>query len=204
MKIILIRHPETVANAKRLIYGRSDSNYTERGRASIHKVCKEMSGINIDAIYSSPLRRAYDLAKAIAKSHEKISDEDAVITDARLEEMYFGLFENKTNEEAREIYGKGYERFEYDFPNFQMPEGESMRQVKHRTVEFLKEMLSDASEKATYVVVAHAIVIRGALSFFLKIPLEKIWHIDVKPASLIEVSYKDDMGILTRLHAQAD
>jgi len=33
VKLILIRHPETEANAKRLIYGRKESEYTEKGRA---------------------------------------------------------------------------------------------------------------------------------------------------------------------------
>lgn len=216
MKIIFVRHPETEANVNKLIYGRTDSAYSEKGKASIAGVVKELSDMNIDAIYTSPLRRAFDLALAISNGNGK---ELGVIEDDRLMEMHFGLFENKTNEEAREIYGDGYDEFWHDFSGFQVPEGESMGQVKDRVTDFLKEIteadslkesfeelmkedpgkainLHD-SEGKTVVVVSHAIVIRGALSFLLDFPLQDIWHIDVKPASLIEVSYHGGFGILT-------
>lgn len=218
MKFIFVRHPETEANVNRIIYGRTDSAYSEKGRASIAKVVEEFSNIKIDAIYSSPLTRAATLAEAIAKGHGL-----GVIKDDRLQEMHFGLFENKTSEEASEIYGEGYDKFWHNFANFEVPEGESMQQVKDRTVDFLKEIfpsdpaegsfdeimkedpkkavdLHDSNDK-TIVVVAHSIVIRGALSYMLNIPLEAIWHIDVKPASRTEVSYHAGFGVLTGLRA---
>lgn len=218
MKIVFVRHPETEANVKKLIYGRTDSAYSEKGRASIAGVVKEFTNTNIDEIYASPLRRAFDLADAISKGN---NGHPEVIKDDRLMEMHFGLFENKTNEEAREIYGKGYDEFWHDFASFEVPEGESMGQVKTRVIDFLKEITDVDSlkesfedlmkedpgkavdlhdkEGKTIVVVAHALVIRGALSFLLDIPLKDIWHIDVKPASVIEVSYHGGFGILTRI-----
>ena len=60
VKLILIRHPETEANAKRLIYGRTESEYTEKGRASVATVVEQLSQIDIHMIYSSPLKRALD------------------------------------------------------------------------------------------------------------------------------------------------
>jgi alpha-ribazole phosphatase len=221
VKLILIRHPETEANAKRLIYGRTESEYTEKGRASVATVVEQLSEVEIHCIYSSPLKRASDLAKAIADSHSSDSRKLEVIIDDRLQEMHFGIFENKTNEEARELYGDGFDHFLHDFANFVVPEGESLSQVRDRAVEFLKELLASESsmptfeemvkqdpvkaierweaESKTVVIVAHSLLIRGALSWLLNIPLNEIWRIDIKPAAIVEVSYRGGYGFLTGL-----
>lgn len=219
MKIMFVRHPETQANVNRIIYGRTDSPYSDKGKASVGRVAEELAEVEIDEIYSSPLPRAANLAKAIAQGHRKGLNESDIVMDDRIREMYFGLFENKTNEEAREIYGDGYDKFWHDFVNFQVPEGENLHQVRDRTVDFLKEIvpmdlpgesfeelmkedpakavnLHDRNDK-TILIVAHSIVIRGALSFLLDISLEWIWHIDVKPASIIEISYHRGFGVLS-------
>ncbi len=214
MKIIFLRHPETVANVNRLIYGWTESPYSVKGLASVGRVVELLTDEKIDKIYASPLKRAYDLAKAVGDGHGL-----NVITDDRLKEMYFGAFENKTVEEAAAIYGVGFKRFWYDFSRFEVPEGETMGQVKERVVDFLEhklfrkksaedfeELMKEDPGKAvtlhdredkTVLVVAHSIVIRSALSHMLDVPLDWIWHIDVKPASIIEISYHGGFGIIT-------
>ena len=214
MKIIFLRHPETMANVNRLIYGWTESPYSEKGKASVGRVVELLKDEKIDEIYSSPLLRAYDLAKAVGNNHGL-----EVHTDDRLKEIHFGAFENKTIEEAEAMYGEGFKRFWHDFSNFQPPEGENMTQVKTRVVDFFKEklfmnhngedfeeMMKEDPGKAvtlhdledkTVLVVAHSITIRSALSFMLDVPLEWVWHIDVKPASLIELAYHGGFGILT-------
>ena len=221
VKLILIRHPETEANAKRLIYGRTESEYTEKGRASVATVVEQLSQVDIHMIYSSPLKRALDLAKAIAESHSSDSRKIEVNVDERLQEMHFGIFENKTNEQARELYGDGFDHFLHDFANFVVPEGESLSQVRDRAVDFLKELLASElpeepfeemvkrdpikaierwdEEGKTVVIVAHSLVIRGALSWLLNIPLNEMWRFEIKPASIVEVSYRGGYGFLSGL-----
>jgi broad specificity phosphatase PhoE len=222
MVFYFVRHPETEANVKKLIYGRTDSAYSERGKASVDLVVDRLSQLKIDKIFSSPLRRAAFLADAIAKSHQNEGKKIEVIEDSRLQEMDFGLFENKTDEEARAIYGEGFHRFWVDFPSFQVPEGENLGQVRDRTVEFIKEISAPALSGKSFeemmmedpakvinqqkdigqiiVIVAHSLVIKSALSFLLNMPLDNIWHIDVEPAGIVEVSYHNGFGILTGLN----
>lgn len=222
MIFYFVRHPETEANVNRLIYGKTDSAYSERGRDSVELVVKQLSELKIDKIFSSPLRRAAFLADAIASSHQKEGKDLNVILDPRLEEMNFGLFENKTDEEARAIYGQGFDKFWFDFANFQVPEGENLGQVRDRTVDFIKEIAASVLTEKTFeeifkedpkkiidqdnyngeiiVIVAHSLVIKSALSFLLNLPLENLWHIDVQPAGIVEVSYYNGFGILTGLN----
>ncbi len=219
MKLIFIRHPETEANVKRLIYGKTESEYSDLGKASVDVVVAQLSGIKIDEIYTSPRKRAANLAVAIAEGHSTDSRSLKVIMDDRIQEMHFGIFENMTTVEAREMYGEGFDDFWHNFADFRVPEGETLSQVKDRTVEFLQELLADDAslesfeelmkkdpikaidqrymENGTVVIVAHSLVIRSALSWLLDIPLNKIWHIDIKPAAIIEVSYRGGYGFLT-------
>jgi broad specificity phosphatase PhoE len=222
MVFYFVRHPETQANVKRLIYGKTDSDYSEKGRSSVDLVVKQLSELKIDKIFSSPLKRAAFLANAIASSHQKEGKDLNVFLDPRLEEMNFGIFENKTDEEARAIYGHGFDKFWFDFANFQVPEGENLGQVRDRTVEFIKEIAAPVLSGKTVeeifkedpkkiidqenhsgeiiVIVAHSLVIKSALSFLLNMDLENIWHIDIQPAGIVEVSYYNGFGILTGLN----
>lgn len=218
MKLIFIRHPETEANVKKLIYGRTESKYSPKGEASVDWVLDQLSSKHIDRIYASPLKRAAYLAEKIAERHTSSLE---VVLDERLMEMNFGDFENKTNDEARILYGDGFELFWNDFANFKIPNGETLGDVRDRITEFLRELKgkqpSDKSieemikddpigtlepktdNEETIVIVAHSLVIRSAFSFLMNIPLEEIWHIDIKPASITEIIYRHNYGILSKL-----
>lgn len=223
MKLIFIRHPETEANVRKVIYGRTDSWYSPKGEDSVPLVIAYLKDVEIDSLYASPLKRASYLAEQIAMDHNRRRTTEPLVPaiDERLIEMHFGIFENKSNQEAKELYGDGYENLWLDLPNFQIPEGETLTQVKERVVDFLKEVCAKepigksmlerleedpigsmeavAQKEQTIVIVAHALVIRGALSWLMNIPLSDIWHIDIKPANLLEVIYRNGFAMLTRL-----
>jgi probable phosphoglycerate mutase len=69
MRLILVRHGETVANRLRLIQGQSDSALTENGIRQAHSVASRLESKRIDAIYSSDLGRARPIAEEVAESH---------------------------------------------------------------------------------------------------------------------------------------
>ena len=66
-KIILIRHAECVGNISNRLSGITDFELTDNGKRQAQKLAKELRNKNIDVIYSSPLRRAMDTAKYIAR-----------------------------------------------------------------------------------------------------------------------------------------
>lgn len=221
--MIFIRHPETEANVRKVIYGRTDSWYSPKGEASVALVTELLSEVPIDRIYASPLKRAAFLAEQITALHNTRRKENLlkVVYDDRLIEMDFGIFENKSNQEAKELYGEGYEQLWQDLANFEIPEGENLTQVKERVVDFLKEICAlepagrplaeklkedpigalepSKTKEITLVIVAHSLVIRSALSWFLNISIEDIWHIDIKPAGMVEILYRNGYAMLTKL-----
>lgn len=92
LNIYLIRHGETAWNADNNRYcGRTDIPLTEKGLLQAHALRQQLQSITWDAVFSSPLQRAYVTAQ-IASATE-------VTKDVRLIEADFGAWEHKTKEE---------------------------------------------------------------------------------------------------------
>lgn len=92
LNIYLLRHGQTAWNADNNRYcGRTDIPLTEKGISQAEEVKRQMEGIELTAVYSSPLQRAYTTA-CVASGRDAIKDD-------RLIEADFGNWETKTKEE---------------------------------------------------------------------------------------------------------
>ncbi|KYK26014.1 hypothetical protein AYK26_01040 [Euryarchaeota archaeon SM23-78] len=72
MKLILVRHGETIENKKNILQGQNPGRLSRRGIEQGKKLALRLKNVKIDIIYSSDLKRAADTAKMIAKYHPKI------------------------------------------------------------------------------------------------------------------------------------
>ena len=77
MRLIMIRHPKTEANERKLVYGWTDALYSEAGKATIPWIVEKLHDVKVDRIYTSPLTRTRLLAEAIATDHEVASGDAA-------------------------------------------------------------------------------------------------------------------------------
>ena len=68
MKIYLVRHGQNVDNANGILNGHRDLPLTDLGRDQAHEAGKRIAaqGLHFDAIYASPLVRAFETAEIIA------------------------------------------------------------------------------------------------------------------------------------------
>lgn len=88
MKLILVRHTETIWNRdKRIQGGSSDTALSELGIRQAHLLAKYFQGENIAAIVSSPLQRALNTARIIAEPHELQVKEDAGFKELEVGEL---------------------------------------------------------------------------------------------------------------------
>ncbi|KAA2239315.1 histidine phosphatase family protein [Chitinophaga agrisoli] len=94
LNVYLLRHGQTPYNADGTRYsgGYTDIPLTEKGIEQAHISREQLKHIQLDAVYSSPLIRAYRTAE-IASNYQ------TVITDERLREANFGAWEGKRQEE---------------------------------------------------------------------------------------------------------
>ena len=70
MRLILVRHGATDWNQQRRIQGLSNLGLNETGRGQAEALAQSLKDVKVDAIYTSPLRRAQETARAIGRFHQ--------------------------------------------------------------------------------------------------------------------------------------
>ena len=63
--IYLVRHCEAYGNINRVFQGHIDSEISDNGRRQLERLTERFRDIPLDAVVSSPLKRAYLTAQAI-------------------------------------------------------------------------------------------------------------------------------------------
>lgn len=94
MKLILIRHAETLGNIKGILED-SEGKLSKEGLNQIKKLALRLKNEEIDAIFSSPYQRAKQTALSIAKYHKEIP----IFFVEELKEMYHGSYSGKKSSE---------------------------------------------------------------------------------------------------------
>ncbi|MBU0708948.1 histidine phosphatase family protein [Patescibacteria group bacterium] len=91
-QIILVRHGEDEDNANAILNGHRDNPLTEKGKLQARETGQRLKNQQIDIIYSSPLKRAYDTAVIIAK---ELKTGLKVNVHPKLIERNFGILTGK-------------------------------------------------------------------------------------------------------------
>lgn len=192
MKIILVRHGETLANENRIFSGWSDYPLTERGKTQCRMLAKCFENYpDIDRIYSSPLLRAKTTASYIAKGMNK-----GIVIKSELKEINFGLFEKKTSEEIVSEFKEEWESWNNDYVHFKLPQGENLVELKERVVPFIDTLIKRDRD---CIVVSHGAVIQTVITYLLDLDLKKIWHFQCKNGSYTEIDYEKDFGFIKKI-----
>jgi 2,3-bisphosphoglycerate-dependent phosphoglycerate mutase len=166
MLLTFVRHGESAYNAEGRIQGQSDAPLSEFGLRQSEAVAEALGGIRIDAIYSSPLRRALETAKPVAARSG-----GPLINDPRLMEIDAGVFQDKLREELPVLYPEEYGRWLSGDPDFTIPGGESRRDLMVRGGEFLERTRQAGHERA--VVVTHGGLLSAVLKVLLDVPAHR-------------------------------
>ncbi len=161
MRLILTRHYKTRTNEDGRILGWGDSPPGEEWKADIDYVDSQLQsqGLKFDAIYSSYLARARQTAIIHAVRYRI----DVVTSAAELNEVNYG----KLQQLKKSSVGELYPLHKID-PDMVYPDGESFRQMQHRSVAFVSSLASSCPQ-STILIVSHAGVIRGLISHFLEL-----------------------------------
>lgn len=184
-RFLIVRHPETTANADGRYIGRGDAPYTELGTRQAHLLVDETVRWRPDRIFASPLRRTTDVAQEAARLLGV-----RLVADERLTELDFGQAEGLT---VAEVEAAG---IVFDFHNERSPVapgGESRTDIFERSKLF---SLEQEALGGSLAVVTHGGVFRSLLVHLLGLPLDAIWAFDIRPAQVAEVLAVAGRGIL--------
>jgi probable phosphoglycerate mutase len=107
--VVLVRHGQTESSLRLAYSGRADVALTPAGREQARRVAARLAGAGIDGVFTSPLSRARDTARAIADAT------GAPLTiDERLVEVDYGAFEGLDRAGASARFGQAFDGWRAD------------------------------------------------------------------------------------------
>lgn len=177
MEIYLIRHT-TPQIEKGICYGQSDiplaATFEKEKDTLVSHLPKQL-----DAVYSSPLQRCYQLARFIHT--------DRILTDDRLMEMHFGDWELKKWDALEQDQ---LNTWMSDFVNARVPNGENFIELNTRVEFFILELLSKKYEKVA--IVTHAGVIRCFIAYVLGLSLNNAFKVQLAYSGISKIHLQGD------------
>lgn len=188
--VLLVRHPETLANVQGRFIGRGDSPYTVTGRTQLRRLASRIERFTPDLVWTSPLERARSVAEraALATGGQPRIDE-------RLVELDFGRAEGLTYEEVAEA-GLPFNYRNRDEPV--APEGESRAQIEARAAAVCDQVVELGGR---HVIVTHGGVFRASLVHLLGLASTDIWAFHIRNGQVAHVRIVDGHGMLEEFTA---
>ncbi len=196
--ILLIRHGRTAWNHEERFRGRVNVELDEVGEAQAAATAKALlAAWDIDAVYSSPLRRARQTAEAIA---------NPLILHARphpgLLDIDYGAWEGLTIPEVRQRWASALETWLRNPHLAYIPGGETLKTVRLRAMGALRE-IAERHQGQTVVIVAHTVVNRLLLMGIFDIDNQHFHHLGQDPGGINLLTYDGDAFSLLKMNETA-
>jgi broad specificity phosphatase PhoE len=165
MRLIVVRHYKTLINKSGHIMGWGDSPRSDDWQVDVAFVdgVMQKNSLKFAAVYTSDLERS----RQTGMYHAKKREIKVIYDQAELNEVNYGTLYKK----SKKWVEKHIPKHKND-PDYVYPKGESFSQMQKRSVEFI-ESLWKKHKNDTVLLVVHAGVIRGMISYFLKLPFGK-------------------------------
>lgn len=187
-RILLIRHGETEWNRLRRFQGHSDLPLNSKGQSQVKALAQALKNNTINAIYSSPLKRAVETAIHIGTFHPSTP----LIKETGLKEMNLGEFEGIEAQHWAAQHQEFRKAWEENPADLAMPGGESLREVQMRAIDALERISESHEPDSTLLICSHTFVIVSLLCFVSKIPLNQFREFRQNTAAL-NIFYKNGM-----------
>lgn len=152
--ILLARHGETDWNRDNRFQGHADPPLNETGRAQAAELAAALADEPLAAVYSSPLRRAFETAEIVAAPHGL----EPVLLDA-LREVDVGSWQGLTRAEIEERFPEQFARWLHYEEGWE--DGETYEEMGRRVIAGLFG-LAAAHEGERILVVTHGGPVRAA------------------------------------------
>lgn len=184
MKLLLIRHGESLGNKQKQIYGRTDYTLTPKGIIQSRAIADYLNSKNINRIYYSPLKRTKYITTLVNTTSIPL------IEESWLSEMDFGIFEALTPKEASLKYPCEYNNYLNNYQSYTIPEGDNYLSFCERIKNNLEKNLPSKTE--VFAFITHGEVIRVILSLLTEMSFAELWSLKLPPASVIELIFENN------------
>jgi broad specificity phosphatase PhoE len=159
VEIIFEAHGTTFDNEAKIASGWNDVGLSDLGERQARELGERHKGSDLDAVFCSDLKRAYETAEIAFKNRDT-----KIIQDARLRECDYG-----------DMTGSSEEKVKLEKPNrvFEpFSNGESYEQTSERMKKFLLDLLRDYNGKKV-MIIGHRATQYGLEHWLKNIPLKE-------------------------------
>jgi len=169
MKLIIVRHGETIENATSISMGHIDGTLTELGQSQAIKLVERLKNEKIDFIYCSDLGRTKATLSEIIKYHSGVP----VIYDQILRERGKGIYEGLPRSVQKEDrLAQNIDYFKFKPKDSTKYKGESFEDVKDRATRFARYLLRNHAENETILICTHGGWKTSFMHYFLDLPFD--------------------------------
>ncbi|MEO3934565.1 histidine phosphatase family protein [Micrococcaceae bacterium Sec7.4] len=179
--LLLVRHGQTPTTGT-VLPGRAPGlHLSDRGRAQAERVSERLSGLPVDALYSSPLERACETAEPTAtRTGLAVKHYDELL------ECDFGGWTGSAITDLAAL--PEWQTVQHSPSQFRFPDGESFPEMQARIVGAM-EALCSAHAGGVVVCFSHADPIKAAVVHALGTPLDLFQRIVISPGSVSAITF---------------
>ncbi len=189
-EIILARHGQTEWNVGEIFRGRIDIELNETGVKQAELLAEYLRDVKIEAIYSSPLKRALRTAEMIADHHQL----EVEITPGLIDFDY-GKWQGLPHHEVKGKYKELYAEWINSPDQITMPAGESLNDVRQRAISVVDEII--ARYEGRVVLVSHRVVNKVLICALLGLNNSHFWNIRQDTCGITTFTYENGRFVLT-------
>ena len=221
VKLILVRHGESIWNKLNLFTGWTDVDLSETGIKEAINAGNLLKNEDFDICFTSVLKRAIETANNILNITNKTNIK--MIQDWHLNERHYGALQGLNKQETTQKYGEDQVKLwrrsynikpplldENDERNPQkdikykditesLPLAESLEDTVKRVIPFYeKKILPLLKENKNILIVAHGNSLRALCMYLEKITPEKIIELNIATAKPFSYEFDNNMNIINK------
>jgi 2,3-bisphosphoglycerate-dependent phosphoglycerate mutase len=220
VKLIMVRHGQSLWNKENLFTGWADVPLTEQGKEEASEAGKLLEDYNFHSAFCSTLTRANDTLSIILNANRLASPD--VIFDWRLNERHYGALEGLNKKQVSNEYGveqvkiwrrsfdippppliKSDERYlshqkKYSYLSAdELPLSESLKNTLDRVGPYwLSTIMPILKNGSNVLVVAHGNSLRALAKIIVNISNEKILDLNIPTGVPREYTFNLDLSLL--------
>ena len=157
-ELLFIRHGQTDFNVESRVMGRQPIPLNPAGRRQAKKLAEYLKGVKIDALISSPVKRAVETAEFLLNDRPELQ----LNYDERWSEIEYGEWENLTFNDLTTKYADTWKDYHQNPEKVNIPGGEKLPLVCERTMQAISDIRRQ-HPKGRIAIVSHADVIKLAI-----------------------------------------
>ncbi|MFN7065448.1 MAG: phosphoserine phosphatase PspA [Aquificaceae bacterium] len=194
VKLYIIRHAESQWNPIGRYQGWLDPDLSERGKEQASLLREHFKNIDLNAVYSSPLKRTMGTALSLVKGRGL-----EVIPENRVIEIDHGHWSGMLVEEVQEKFPEQFRQWLEEPQKVSFEGGESLLQVYERVKDFL-DYVKEKHWGQRIAVISHTVPIRAMYCSLLNVDLSRFWSFGCDNASYSLVHMEKERNVILQLN----